>query len=283
MSRSIAIVTDSTSDLPAELQRRYCIEVIPLNVHFGQETLRDGVDVSPSAFMAKLAGSDTLPTTSHPAVSAFEGAFRSLAETHDEILCVLSSSKLSGTVRSARLAAGSVADTVPVEVVDSMNVAYALGCQAIRAAHLADEAMPLPQIVATLTSEQDSYHIVFFVETLEHLRRGGRIGKAAQLLGSLLQLKPLLRVEEGQVVPFERTRTRPKAIAALIDFAKELRDIDQVAVLYNTTPDEARELAETLGDALGLDDVPVAHIGPVISAHVGPGVLGIAVKEAPDD
>ncbi|MDQ3656139.1 MAG: DegV family protein [Chloroflexota bacterium] len=283
MSRTIAIVTDSTSDLPPEIQRQFGISVIPLNVHFGQETLRDGVDLSADEFMEKLGTSDKLPTTSHPAVSVFEAAFRSLAETHDTILCVLLSSKLSGTVQSARLAAGSVADTIAVEVVDSLNVAYALGFQAIRAAKLADEAIPLADIVTTLSAEIDQYHIVFFVETLEHLRRGGRIGKAAQLLGSLLQLKPLLRVEEGQVVPFERSRTRSKATAALIDFARELNDIEQVAVLYNTTPDDARELAGTLGKLLDMETVPVVHIGPVISTDVGPGVLGIVVKEAPGD
>lgn len=281
MSRSIAIVTDSTSDLPVEIQRQFGISVIPLNVHFGQETLRDGIDLSADEFMGRLAISDKLPTTSQPAVGTFETAFRSLAETHDQILCVLISSKLSGTVQSARLAADLVAETITVEVVDSLNVAYALGFQAIRAAQLADQAMPLAGIVSILTAEVDLYHIVFFVETLEHLHRGGRIGKAAQLLGTLLQLKPLLRVEEGQVVPFERSRTRSKATAALIDFARELSDIEQVAVLYNTTPNDARDLAASLGEMLGMEQVPVLHIGPVISAHVGPGVLGIVVKEAP--
>ncbi len=280
MSRSIAIVTDSTSDLSPELQQQFGISVIPLNVHFGQDTLRDGVDLTADEFMERLAASDRLPTTSHPAASSFETTFRSLAETHDEILCVLLSSRLSGTVQSARLAASSVAGTINVEVVDSLNVAYALGFQAMRAANLADQSMPLSTIVRILTSEVDQYHIVFFVETLEHLRRGGRIGKAAQLLGSLLQLKPLLRVEEGQVVPFERSRTRSKATAALVDFALELNDIDQVAVLYNSTPDDARDLASTLGEMLGIERVPVVHIGPVISTHVGPGVLGLVVKEA---
>ncbi len=280
MSRTIAIVTDSTSDLPPEIQRQFGISVIPLNVHFGQETFRDGVDLSADEFMTKLGTSDKLPTTSHPAVAIFEAAFRSLAETHDQILCVLLSSKLSGTVQSARLAAGSVAGIISVEVVDSLNVAYALGFQTIRAAHLADQAMPMAEIVSTLAAEIDQYHIVFFVETLEHLRRGGRIGKAAQLLGSLLQLKPLLRVEEGQVVPFERSRTRTKATAALIDFARELNDIEQVAVLYNTTPDDARDLADMLGELLEVKRIPVVQIGPVISTHVGPGVLGIVVKEA---
>jgi len=281
MSRSIAIVTDSTSDLPVEIQRQFGISVIPLNVHFGQETLRDGIDLSADEFMGRLAISGKLPTTSQPAVGTFETAFRLLAETHDQILCVLISSKLSGTVQSARLAADLVAETITVEVVDSLNVAYALGFQAIRAAQLADQATPLAGIVSILTAEVDLYHIVFFVETLEHLHRGGRIGKAAQLLGTLLQLKPLLRVEEGQVVPFERSRTRSKATAALIDFSRELSDIEQVAVLYNTTPNDARDLAASLGEMLGMEQVPVLHIGPVISAHVGPGVLGIVVKEAP--
>jgi len=280
MSRSIAIVTDSTADLPPDIQRQHGISVIPLNVHFGQETLRDGIDLTADEFMGRLAASDKLPTTSHPSVSTFEAAFRSLAETHDQILCVLISSKLSGTVQSARLAADSVAETITVEVVDSLNVAYALGFQAIRAAQLADEAIPLTEIVSILTAEMDHYHIVFFVETLEHLHRGGRIGKAAQLLGTLLQLKPLLRVEEGQVVPFERSRTRSKATAALIDFARELGDVEQVAVLYNTTPNDAHELAARLGEMLRIEDVPVLHIGPVISTHVGPRVLGVVIKEA---
>lgn len=283
MSRSIAIVTDSTADLPPEIQRQFGISVVPLNVHFGQETLRDGIDLTADEFMERLATSDPLPTTSQPAVGTFEAAFRSLAETHDQILCVLISSKLSGTVQSARLAADLVAETITVEVVDSLNVAYALGFQAIRAAQLADQARPLAEIVGILTAEIDQYHIVFFVETLDHLHRGGRIGKAAQLLGSLLQLKPLLRVEEGQVVPFERSRTRSKATAALIDFARELSEIEQLAVLYNTTPNDAHELAGTLGEILGMEHVPVLHIGPVISTHVGPGVLGIVVQEAPSE
>ena len=279
MTHTIAIVTDSTADLPAEVQRQLEITVVPLNIHFGQETWRDGIDLTPDEFMARLATSEKLPTTSHPAASVFEDAFRGLAASHDGIVCVLSSSKLSGTVQSARLAAEAVADTVPVEMVDSLNVSYGLACQAVRAAQLADQARPLAEIAATLTAEIDQYHLVFFVETLEHLRRGGRIGKAAQLLGSLLQLKPLLRVEEGQVVPFERTRTRSKAIAALTAFARDLNDIEEAAVLYNSTPDEARDLAALVAGIAGRETVPVVQIGPVISTHVGPGVLGVVLKE----
>lgn len=281
VNRRIAIVTDSTANLPPEAQREHGISVIPLNVHFSGDAFREGIEISADEFQARLAASDTLPTTSQPSVATFESAFGALAQSHGEILCVLQSSKLSGTVRAARLAAESMADIIPVTVVDSLNVSYALGRQAIRAASLANTGTSLAGIAATLSAEIDRYHIVFFVETLEHLRRGGRVGKGAQVVGSLLQLRPLLRVEEGQVVPFERSRTRAKATAALIEFVRELDDIEQAAVLYNTTPSDAQELASTLGELLAVGSIPVINVGPVISTHVGPGVLGIAVKEAP--
>lgn len=280
LNHRIAIVTDSTANLSPEAQCEYGIAVIPLNVHFGQDALREGVEVSADAFQARVAASDTLPTTSQPSVSAFEAAFRSLAAAHDEILCVLQSSKFSGTVRTARLAADAVKGIAPVTVVDSLNVSSALGFQAIRAAGLAAAGMSLRDIVSTLMDEIEHHHIVFFVETLEHLRRGGRVGKGAQVVGSLLQLRPLLRVEEGQVVPFERSRTRSKATAALVEFVRDLDDIEQIAVLYNTTPSDAEALAASLGELLAIGPIPIVNVGPVISTHVGPGVLGIAVKEA---
>ncbi len=282
MKRTIAIVTDSTANLSPEVRRDHGITVVPLNVHFGPEAFREGVDLSPGEFLARFAASNALPTTSQPSVAAFEGAFRTLAETHDEILCVLQSSKLSGTVRAARLAAEATADVTAVTVVDSLNVSSALGFQVVRAAGLARAGMSMAEIVSTLEAEIDQHHIVFFVETLDHLRRGGRVGKGAQVVGTLLQLRPLLRVEEGQVVPFERSRTRAKATATLIEFVRELDGIDQVAVLYNTTPADAEALALSLGDLLDVGPIPVVDVGPVISTHVGPGVLGIAVKEAPN-
>jgi len=280
VSRRIAVVTDSTSDLTPAMQQQHGITVVALHVHFGQETFRDGVDLSADDFMQKMSSTNKLPTTSQPSVGMFEEAFRNLASTHDEIVCVLISSKLSGTIQSATLAAEAVSDVIPVEIVDSQNVAFALGLQAIRASELASSAGSAAEIAAIMTTEFDRYHIIFFVETLEHLRRGGRIGKAAQLLGSLLQLKPLLRVEQGQVVPFERTRTRSKAVAALVEFAKDMHGIDEAAVIYNTTLDEANGLAELIAPIAGVGEIQVLQFGPVISTHVGPGVLGIVLREA---
>lgn len=279
--RRVAVVTDSTADLTPDIAARYGITVVPLNVHFGQQTFRDQVDLSTDEFMSRLASADKLPTTSQPSVGAFETVFRELAASHEEIIAVLLSSRLSGTVSSAQLAAEGVADVIPVEIVDSRNVSYALGLQAIRASELAAGGHTAAEIAATLHVEFPSYHLVFFVETLEHLRRGGRIGKAAQLVGTILNLKPLLRIDEGQVVPFERTRTRKKALGALVDFARDAHGIERVGVIYNTTPDDARALMAEISPLSADPDVPLVKFGPVIATHIGPGVVGLALKEKP--
>ena len=280
-NRSVAIVTDSTCDLPQEVAAAHGITVVPLNVHFGESVYADQVEISTDEFMAKMESSLALPTTSQPSVGAFEDAFGSAAQAQGvtEIVCITISSKLSGTFQSASIAGQNLADSLNVEIVDSFTGAYALGFQAIRAAELADTGLNAKEIAEALRNEISRYHLVFFVETLEHLRRGGRIGKAAQMVGTLLQLKPLLRVDEGMIVPFERTRTRSKAIKALEAFVAEAGPVEEVAVLYNTTPDEARTLAAAIGMYTpGIEPV-LAKMSPVIATHVGPGVLGVAVKE----
>lgn len=282
MNRKVAVVTDSTSDLTPEQQERYGITVVPLNVHFGQDTYQDGVTITADEFIDRMVQADRLPTTSQPPVGAFETCFRSLAADHDEICCVLISAKLSGTVQSATLAAQAVASLVHVEIVDTNSVTAALGMQAIRAAALADDGQDAATIAKVLVSEAGRYHIVFFVETLEHLRRGGRIGKAAQLVGTMIRLRPLLRLENGQIVPYERTRTRAKATAALVTFARELSRIDQAAVIYNTTAGDAGSLANDVASITG-GTVDIVRFGPVISTHVGPGVLGVVIKEAANE
>jgi DegV family protein with EDD domain len=254
--------------------------VVPLNIRFGSESFQDGVDLSPTDFMSRMEQATSLPTTSQPTVGAFEQVFRSLSTQHDGIVCITVSSRLSGTWQSATLAAEAVHETIPVTVIDSQTVSVALGNQAITAASMATADEPVDDIVETITAEADRYHTVFFVDGLEHLRRGGRIGKAAQLLGSVLQLRPLLRVEEGQIVPFERTRTRLKAIAALEDFATEAGAIDQASIIYTSMPEDAAALASRISASTGVSSVPQVQVGPVISAHVGPGMLGISLREA---
>jgi len=279
---SVAIITDSTSDLLPEAAARHGIITVPLNVHFGDQVLRDQIDITTDEFMRRMADAPKLPTTSQPSVGAFEAAFRVAAKTHREAVCVLISSRLSGTIQSATIAAANVGDLIRIEIVDTLNVSYGLGFQVLRAAELAEQGKTAAEIAAQLRSERTAYHIVFFVETLEHLRRGGRIGKAAQLVGSLLQLRPLLRIDEGQVVPFERTRTRSKAIDALVAFANSFGAIEELGIIYNTTPDEARKLAERVAPLTPGREVTVAQLGPVVATHIGPDVLGLIVREKPN-
>ena len=276
---SVAIITDSTSDLTPEVAARHGIITVPLNVHFGDEVFRDQVDITTDEFMRRMANASRLPTTSQPSVGAFEQAFRDAARTHAEVVCILLSSRLSGTVQSATIAAENVKDLIRVEIVDSLNVSYGLGFQVLRAVELAAQGKRATEIATQLRAERSHYHIVFFVETLEHLRRGGRIGKAAQLVGSLLQLKPLLRLDEGQVVPFERTRTRSRALDAVAAFGASFGTVDGLAVLYNTTPEDARTLAQRVAPLTPGQEVVVVKLGPVIDTHIGPDVLGLVVRE----
>lgn len=280
-TRTVAIVTDSTCDLPHDVAGRHGITVVPLNVHFGETVYADQIDITTDEFMEKMATSTALPTTSQPSVGAFEDAFRQAADAQHvtDIVCITISSKLSGTFQSASIAGQNLSDSLNVDVVDSFHGAYGLGFQALRAAELADSGMSAKGIAETLRDEISRYHLVFFVETLEHLRRGGRIGKAAQMVGTLLQLKPLLRLDEGVIVPFERTRTRSKAIKALEKFVADCGPIEELAVIYNTTPDDARTLADAISSYTPGNNVVLSKISPVIATHIGPGVLGVAIKE----
>jgi DegV family protein with EDD domain len=280
---AVAIITDSTSDLVPRVAAQRGIITVPLNVHFGDDVYRDQVDITTNEFMRRMANASKLPTTSQPSVGAFETAFREAAQTYDQAVCVLISSRLSGTIQSASIAAQNVNDLIQIEIVDTFNVSYGLGFQVLRAAELAAKGLSATEIATKLRSEVNAYHIVFFVETLEHLRRGGRIGKAAQLVGSLLQLRPLLRIDEGQVVPFERTRTRSKAIDALVAFGQSFGAIEELAIIYNTTPEEARNLAERVAPLTPHREVTVAQLGPVVATHIGPDVLGLIVREKSSD
>lgn len=275
----IGIVTDSTSDIGLNLAAELGISVVPLNIHFGDEVFADQVEITTDAFMQRMLASDKLPTTSQPSIGLFERTYRQLAHQYDALLTLVLSGKLSGTLQSATMAAANVADVIPVSVMDSGMASWALGLQVLRAKELADAGEPVEHITSTLAAEASHYRVLFFVETLEHLRRGGRIGKAAQLVGSLLQLRPLLTIDEGQIVPFERARTRSKAIRALGGFARDLAPLDEIVVLYNTTPRDADALAASLQDLVPGRRIRRSQLSPVIGAHIGPDVLGVVVKE----
>lgn len=278
---NVRIVTDSTCDLDPAYCAHHQVAVVPLNLLIDGQTYRDQIDISSAEFMRRLQATTSMPSTSQPSPAAFEAAYRAQGSAGDEVLAVLLSSKLSGTVQSGLLAASSVAPEIRVRVVDSLNATLGLGFQVMRAVELAAAGKTAAEVEANLVAETRAYHLVFFVDTLEYIQRGGRIGRAASIVGGVLQLKPLLRVDEGQVVPFERTRTRARAINGLIDFVQAFPAVARLGLLYSSEPSEADGLAAALAAVVPPSQLIRARFGPVLAAHVGPGALGVCVFEGP--
>lgn len=277
----IAILTDSSSDLTADLARDLGVTIVPFSLRFGHDSFADGKDISTAELVARTETSDVIPAVSSPSPRVFEEAFLELAADHDRVIAILISSRLSSAVKSATVAAKVVRDRIAVDVVDSLNTSFGLGLQVQRAVDLVARGVPADRLVTQLQSEVTLNHVVFFVETLEYLRRSGRVGKAPEMLGSFLQLKPVLRIDEGQVIPFERARTRAKAIDVLIAFAQSIPAIDEIAVVYATTPEDADSMVPLLEKLVDPARIRIVQFGPALTAHIGPGCVGVAVREKP--
>lgn len=277
----IGVVTDSTSDIPEALMRERDIAMVPLSVIFGEESLRDRIDITHGEFIRRLTGSKVLPTTSQPPPELFVKEYTRLADEGVEgIVSIHISEKLSGTAGSARLAAEEVADRVKVEVVDSRTISLALGFGVLEAARVAQAGADLETVAATARRFLANMHIIFFADTLEYLQKGGRIGRAAMIAGSLLALKPLMRVDEGQVVPHERTRTRSKAIDGVAKFVADFPHVRQLGVLKTGDADIEPLLAK-LAPKFPRERILVTEVSPVIAVHLGPGAMG-AIVDAND-
>jgi len=278
----IALVCDSTADLQDVDLVNLGVDMVPLNVHFGTELFRDYVDITPSEFLTRLATTPVMPRTSQPSPAAFQAVYESVAADCDAILVLTLSSKLSGTYQSAVLGAKSPNLSTPVRVVDSLSASIGLGLQVRRARSLIDSGLPIDEIVTTLEAERSQYHLIFFADTLEYLQRGGRIGKASQLVGSILKIKPLLIVVDGEVEPYERTRSRSRAIEGLIEYARQFTTFDQFAILHDgTTPEDVTTIEQGLADLIAGSTVIVSQYGPIIAPHVGPRALGLCVFAGP--
>ena len=279
---NIVLVCDSTADLQGADLVNLGVEMVPLKVLFGSEVFRDHLDISPSQFLDRLATTTDMPRTSQPPPSAFQAAYESVTPGCDGILVLTLSSKLSGTYQSAVMGAESANLSIPVRVVDSLSASIGLGLQVRRARSLVDDGHALDEIVSTLESERSQYHLIFFADTLEFLQRGGRIGKASQLVGSILKIKPLLIVVDGEVEAYERTRSRSRAIEGLIEYARQFPAIDQLAILHDGTIQEDVDTIERgLADRIPESSVIVSQYGPIIATHVGPKALGLCVFTGP--
>lgn len=279
----VRIVTDSTSDLPREVRERYGIITVPLTVQFGNDSYRDNEDLTPAEFYRRQQ-EGPFPTTAQPSAGAFEEAYRRVhAEGAGAVLCLCFSSKLSGTYNAAVLAAQGIGSDFPVEVIDTQTATLGLGFLVTDAAETAETGASLEECAARVRELMPRVELVFVIQTLEFLAKGGRISKAKSLLGSVLSIKPLLRFEHGQLEPFQQPRTRAKALDALVQWVNSLGEIEKIAVFYDGTPEmrpEADALVTRLTATIPREKLSVGPYGNVYGVHLGPKATGAVVLKA---
>lgn len=275
---NVAIVTDSTAYIPQDLVEKYNISVAPQVLIWGEETFEDGVDIQPDEFYNRLKSATVMPTTSQVTIASFNNLFSQLLEDGKEILAVLVSEQLSGTIDSA-IQSRKTFPEAPIEIVNSESVAMALGFQALVAVRAAVEGASLDECKAKAEEARGHTGVVFAVNTLEFLHRGGRIGGASRLLGSVLNIKPILEVTGGRVEAAGRVRTRKKSLQRIIEMVEERvsgQEPVHLATLHANVPDEAEGLLEQATDRIGAEESIFSTISPVVGTHAGPGTVGLA-------
>ena len=276
---AVKIVTDSTADLPDQLIQEMGITVVPLYVRFGEEVYRERVDISADEFYQRLEHDPIHPSTIQPSPQDFVDVYQKVSQDADGIVSIHISSKLSGTCNSALQAKEMMGKKCPIEVVDSQSISMGLGLIDIAAATAAKAGEGLDKVVEEAKQAIPSIRVLGLLDTLKYLLLGGRIGKAKALLGSVLNVKPMIALKDGEVVPAGQVRSRSKGIERLFEFAQNAVDIQDLAVVYTTTPDEAQALAERIGSIFDKEKIKIARVGPVLGVHMGPGALIVTLRE----
>jgi DegV family protein with EDD domain len=276
----VKVVTDSCSDITPQLAQELGITVVPLYVQFGDETYRDNVDLSTEEFYHKLETSKIHPTTSTVTPADFANLFTRLAEETKEILTITLSEKFSATYAAALQAKTMVKKDCQIEVIDSRLGAGAQMLVVILAAQMARAGADLDHIVDRVKKAIPRVQLRISFDTLEYLRRGGRIGKAQAFLGGLLKVNPVLTIKDGAAFPIARCRSRTQAMDFLVDFVKGFSRIEALAIEDATTPDDSQILEERLMDVVPPERLYLSKVSPVVGTHVGPHVLLVAVLEA---
>lgn len=274
---TVKIITDSIGDIPSQVVEELGITIIPLYVHFGNESYRDGIDLTTEQFYDKLRHSEILPTTSVPPLGTFVEAYDRLAEETDEITVITISNKLSATYEAALQAMKQMKKKCRVEVIDSLTAIMGEGLIVIAAAKAANSGASLDEVMNITRQNIPRADMRIAFDTLEYLKRGGRIGKAQAFLGSMLKVHPILSIKDGEVVPSARERSRAKATDYLYDFAAGFSHIDEMAVEDATTPDEADMLVDRLSSIFPKERIYRSKVSPVVGTHVGPRVLAVSV------
>jgi len=271
LSRSFAVVTDSTADLPDEWRERYGIEIVPLKVLFGKETFRDRVDMTSNEFFTRLAASTSLPTTSAPSPGEFAEVYRRLAQDHDGCISIHIGTRLSATAEAARVGAQAV-EGFKVTVIDSQTVSMPMAflCRVAAQCNSLDEA------TAAVEQRVKKCRVLALLDTLRYLEMGGRLSRAQAMIGTMLDVKPLLLVSENaEIKPVDRVRTRSRAIPRMVEFFRSEMPVETVAVMHAQAKDEAEQIAGELRRELPDLEIPIGQIGCVLGTHTGPKALGL--------
>jgi len=275
---NVRILTDSTGDVPEDIAQRLKIAVVPAYVQFQDKSLRDKEQISRSAFYDMLPNLAEVPTTAVPPSEEFAAAFRDLARQTDQLVAILLSANLSGMLNAARLGSLDV-EGAEIHLVDSGQVAMGLGWEVILAAEAAAEGRSVQEILALIEEVKPRIRILAMLDTVEYLRRGGRVAWASYITAHLLHIKPLLEVRQGEVTLVGKIRTRRKAMERLVEMTADLGPLDRLAVLHTNTPDIA-VFRTQLDSVFCTEQILVSEVGPVVGAHIGPDALGIAAVTA---
>ena len=277
--KTVKIVTDSTADLPPQLATELGITVVPVYLRFGDDVYRDRVDISEDEFYQRLLCDPIHPNTTQPTPQDFTDVYQKLSQEADGIISIHVTSKLSGTCNSALQGKELVKRGCPIEVVDSRVLSMGLGLLAIAATTVARSGNSLQRMVADVKQIVSSIRLLILLDTLKYLALGGRIGNVTALLGSILNVKPLLTMKDGELVPAGRVRSRAKGINKLFDFVKNAVDIQDLAIVHATTPDEAQTLTEHIASVFPKERIRLARVGPALGVHGGPGAIAVAFRE----
>ena len=275
----IQIVTDSSSDIPRGLAAELGITIVPAIVRFGEESFLDGVDIDHDTFYRRLQEEKIFPTTSQPSPGQFIEAYQRLAPGADGIISIQLSARLSGTYNSAVQGAQAAGVSCPIEVVDSCTTSLGLGLMAIEAARLARSGASMESVLAAVREWVSRSHFFAALDTLDYLAKGGRIGRAKYFVGTLIRVRPVLAIVDGEVQPVRQLRTRAQVEPFLDEQARRHHPVRALGVVYSTGRSEAEAVADRLADLCPRQSIVVGRIGPGLGSHTGPGVLGIALIE----
>lgn len=277
---TVKIVTDSLCDLTSDMAGKLGVTVVPLSVLFGHEAYLDRVTITPEQFYDRLIHGEVWPTTTQPSPADFTKVYEKVAEETNEILVITVSSKLSGTFQSATAATSMVKKKCRIEVIDSLAVAMGMGLVIISAAEKAKQGTSLDEMTAYVRKSLERSHFVAYFDTLRYLARGGRIGKAQGLLGSVLSVKPILTTKEGEMAPLTRVRSQAAGVEYLYNFVTGFHNIESIAVEHTTQQENADQLAERFSKIVSKDHIYRSTVSPVLGVYGGPNALAVTVFEA---